>query len=217
MIAQTPAAVVQIAQRVAGQERGTVVYRLHRVFDVHAGPMHRHDDYVLAIAADGNQTIKVRVIRATIGGKTADAATISKIEDQWERPKPADVFHRPFDPRYLSEYTYDQVNPQTYRFSSSIHDAAHGTGTFTVDGTGNVVKYQYTPNVLPQYSSSATISDTRAQVLPAYWGVTSETQQYSGHYAIFGGGATTVLTYDAFARYPDATAAIAALQGINER
>jgi hypothetical protein len=217
MIAQAPAAVVQIAQRVSTQERGAIVYRLHRVFDVHAGPMHRHDDYLLAIAVDGTKTIKVRVIRATIGGKTADAATVSKIEDQWEHPKAGDVFHRPFDQRYLAEYTYEQVNPQTYHFTSSIHDAAHGSGTFSVDAAGNVVKYQYTPNVLPQYTSSATIDDTRSQVLPAYWGLTGETQQYSGHYAIFGGGATTVLTFDGYAHYTDSAAAIAALQGISER
>jgi hypothetical protein len=217
MIAQAPPAVVQIAQRVSNQERGVIVYRLHRVFDVHAGPMHRHDDYLLAIAANATQTLKVRVIHATIGGKTADAATVSKIEDQWERPKAADVFHRPFDPRYLGEYTYDVVDPQTYHFTSSIHDAAHGSGTFTVDAAGNVVKYQYTPNVLPPYTSSGTIYDTRSQVLPAYWGLTGETQQYSGHYAIFGGGATTVLTFDGYARYTDSAAAIAALQSISER
>lgn len=214
MVTDAPPAVVQIAQRTARQEQGAVVYRLHRVFDVHAGPMRRHDDLVLAVASQDGRAVKVRVLSDSIGGKTASAQDVSKIEDQYEHPKPGDIFRRPFEPAYLNEYTYEPVDAQTYRFNSTIHDSAHGNGTFTVDGQGNVVKYQYTPNVFPPYSSSGGVSVQRSQVLPDYWFLTREDYEFRGHYAIFSGGATAVVTYDSFKRYPDSASAIAALQTI---
>jgi hypothetical protein len=211
LIAQVPPAVVAIAQRVHSQEQGAVTYRLRRVFDVHAGPMHRHDERTLEIASDGDTIVKVRVVQELIGGKAADAKQTAQLEDQYEHPNPGDVFHRPFDLRYMNEYTFETVDPQTYRFSSAVHDGSHGNGTFTVDSAGNVVKYEYTPYVLPQYTHSGTISDTRAQVLPNYWFVTQETQQYSGRYAIFGGGASVSITFDSFRRFANAGAAAASL------
>lgn len=211
MVAQTPPAIVQIAQRVQGQERGAVVFRLQRIFDVHAGPMHRHDEMELAVASDGPHVVKVRVIRALTGGKAADASGIAQIENRYEHPAPLDLFHRPFDPQYTGEYTYEAVDAQTYRFKGSIRDSSHGDGTFSLDAAGNVVKYQYAPAAMPPYAHSGTVAGERAQVLPNFWAVTQETQQYSGRYAIFGGGATASIRYDAFRRYPDVNAAVAAL------
>lgn len=211
MVAQTPPAIVQIAQRVQIQERGAVVFRLQRIFDVHAGPMHRHDEMELAIVNDDGRTVEVRVIRALTGGKAADANGIAQIENQYEHPAPLDVFHRPFDPRYSSEYTYEAADAQTYKFAASLRDGSHGDGSFTLDNGGNVVKYQYTPAVMPRYATFGTVVDERAEVLPNLWAVTRETQQYRGHYAIFGGGATVTIQYDSFHRFPDAGSAIAAL------
>lgn len=216
MIAQAPPAIVQIAERVQTQERGAVVYRLHRTFDVHAGPMHRHDDRVLAIACDGGQTVKVRVISEVVGGKSADAAAIAQLQTQYEHPKPEDVFHRPFDPKYVAEYSYRQVDAQTYAFTSSMRDGSHGDGTFHLDANGNVVSYQYTPLALPRYAKTGTVIDERSQVLPGFWAVTRETQQYSGHYAIFGGGADVSIAYESFTRYPDLASAVAALDAVTQ-
>src|SRR5579884_2540177 len=165
MIADAPpAAIVQIAQRTAREEAGVVSYRLHRVFDVHAGPMKRHDTTELAVVAQDGHVVKVRVLSATEGGKALDSQRMAQIEDQYEHPKASDVFHRPFDPAYLDEYTFDQVDPKTYRFASTLHDASHGQGTFWLDDNGDVVKYQYSPYVMPQYASSGTITYDRAQV-----------------------------------------------------
>src|SRR5579884_1500899 len=212
MIADAPAAVAQIAQRTAAQEKGFVTYRLHRVFDVHAGPRHRRDEWFLAVATQDGTIVKVRVLRASIGGSAADAAKTAEIENQYEHPKPDDVLHRPFDPRYVSEYSYQAADAQTYRFSSAMHDGSHGNGTFSVDANGNVVKYQYTPNVLPQYATSGTVTDDRGAVLQNYWSLTRESHEYRGHYLIFGGGATAVITYDQYKRYPDLNSAVSALQ-----
>jgi hypothetical protein len=211
MVAQTPPAIIQIAQRVQSQERGAVVFRLRRIFDVHAGPMHRHDEMELGIASDGPRVVKVRVIRALTGGKAADARGIAQLEQQYEHPAPLDVFHRPFDVQYTGEYAYEAVDAHTYRFKGELRDGSHGDGTFSLDDAGNVIKYQYTPAVMPRYANSGTVIDERSQVLPNFWAVTGETQQYSGHYAIFGGGATVSIQYDSFRRYPDVNAAVAAL------
>lgn len=214
MLAAAPPAVAQIAQRTKPQEQGIVLYRLHRAFDVHAGPMHRHDETQLAVISQDGHVVKVRVLSAVEGGKPLDQMRIAQIEEQYEHPKPADIFHRPFDPDYLGEYTYQAVDSKTYRFTSAQHDGSHGNGTFWTDDDGNVVKYEYAPNALPQYATSGTITFDRSQVLPGVWALTREAHEYRGHYFIFGGGATAVITYDSFARYPDLQSAQTALDKI---
>lgn len=217
LVAQTspppspPPAIVQIAQRVQSQEQGSVVYQLTRNFQVHAGPMHRTDQMEMLIASSDGKTVKARIVTDVIGGKAASAQTIAQTENQYEHPKPGDLFHRPFDPRYLNEYTYQQVDSVTWKFTTLVKSSGTGDGTFTLDSAGNVVKYQYSPAVLPQYTSRGTVSDVRSQVLPNYWAVTQETQQYGGHYAIFGGGANVMIDYTQYRHYPDIAAAVAAV------
>lgn len=211
MIVDVPPAVAQIAQRVERQEQGIFLYRLHRVFDVHAGPMHRHDDLDLAVVVQDAAVVKVRVLRALTGGKPADGPAMQQIEQQYERPKSTDVFHRPFDPKYVNEYTFRPQDGGTYAFSSSLRDGSHGEGTFSLDRDGNVVKYVYTPYALPQYASSGTVVNERSQVLPGVWYLTREAHEYRGHYLIFGGGATAVITYNSFRRYADLNSALTAL------
>ena len=80
-----------------------------------------------------------------------------------------------------------------------------------LDAAGNVVSYEYTPNVLPKYATSGTVAYTRAQVLPNHWFITQELHRYSGHYAIFGGGATANITYDLFKRFTDEQSAVTAM------
>lgn len=208
----TPPAIVQIAQRAQSQEKGVVVlYHLHRVFDVQAGPRHRHEDLELAVVSEATHTIKVRVLRSTVDGKASDETATRKIEDQYEHPNPGDVFHRPFDAQYLSEYSYKALDANTYRFTGLVRDSAHGDGTFSLDAAGNVVSYRYTPNALPKYSTSGTVQNDRAQVLPGIWQLTREAHQYSGQYAFVKGGATAVITYDSYVHYPDVASAEAAL------
>jgi hypothetical protein len=153
----------------------------------------------------------VRAVRVVVGGKAADAAGLADIEKQYEHPNPNDVFRWPFDPRYVAEYSFQVVDPQTFRFSSSVHDAIHGSGVFSTNAAGHVVHFQYTPNVLPKYASSGSVTDERAEVLPKYWFLTTETYQYSGHYAIFGGGASVLIQYDQFKRFADLPSALSAL------
>ncbi len=209
--AAVPAIVTRVAQRTQQTERGVVGVRVHRVFDVHAGPYHRHDDLQFSAVEENGAIVKVRIVTQTTNGKETDANTKAQTANRYEHPAPADLFDRPFDARYINDYTYTVVDANTVRFTSSIHDAAHGDGTFTIDSADDVTSYQYTPNVYPQYTTSGNVTDTRAQVLPNYWALTQELYQYKGHYSIFGAAATATITYGNYARFSDLSTALSAL------
>lgn len=209
--APVPAIVVKAAQRTQAAQRGIVGLRLHRVFDVHAGPYHRHDDLQFAAVYQDGTLVKVRILSQQIGGKDADAAANAQTAQKYEHPAPADVFRAPFDPRYLQDYSYEQVDAATVRFKTLVRDSAHGDGTFTVDPAGHVTAYRYSPAAMPQYAKTGTVSGSRAPVLPGYWATTKETQQYSGRYAIFGGGADVSIEQSGFVRFSALDQALSAL------
>jgi hypothetical protein len=206
-----PAIVTQAAQRTQLSERGVVGVRVHRLFDVHAGPYSRHDDMVFAAVYEDGVLVRMRVIYQREGGKETDAAAKARTQQKYEHPAPGDVFDRPYDPRYLNDYDYEVVDAHTVRFKTKVRDAGHGDGTFTVDAAANVVSVQYAPAALPKYSKSGTVTDERAQVLPQYWSLTKEVQEYRGRYAIFSGGATATITQGPFTRFANLAAATAAL------
>lgn len=191
--------------------RGVVTFVYDRNLFVHAGPMSRHDELMFyGVSVDG-RLVKVRVVREVIDGKNADAAQIASAAQSYEHPKPGDVFEVPFDPRYLSLYDYRVADAHTVQFAPVHPEYGLGSGTFTVDGRGDVVGYQYAPSVLPPHTTSATIVDERRQALPGYWTVTQETQSYSGRYAIFGGDGTVRIDVMDFHRYPSLVAAVRAI------
>ena len=125
------------------------------------------------------------------------------MEQAYEKPKPGDAFEPPFDARYADAYSYREGTPQTIAFRSSLRDSAHGNGTFAYDSDHDVVWYAYQPNALPPHATSGTIVDQRSQVLPNYWAVTQETQQYRGHFGPFSGAATEQVDYSGFSRFPN--------------
>jgi hypothetical protein len=210
--AALPAIVTQAAQRTQLSEKGVVGVRVHRLFDVHAGPYSRHDDMQFAAVYQDGVLIRMRITYQRVGGKDTDAATKSQTQQKYEHPAPGDVFDRPYDARYVNDYDYDLADPHTVRFRAKVRDAGHGDGTFTVDGDANVVSVQYSPCTMPQYAKSGTVTDQRAQVLPKYWALTQEVQEYHGRYAIFSGGATATITQGPFIRFPDVATAVAALE-----
>ncbi|MBV8197670.1 MAG: hypothetical protein JO263_06025 [Candidatus Eremiobacteraeota bacterium] len=154
---------------------------------------------------------KVRIVTYTIDGKPASASDQAAVQDAWEHPKPSDGFRPPFDPRYLDAYQYQVVQPQKVSFTSSIADAAHGNGTFTYDANNDVLDMTYRPNALPPYANFAEITDRRAEVLPGYWAVTQETQQYKGSYGPFPGAGRVEMTYSNFRRFDDLQSALQAI------
>ncbi len=206
-----PPALIEVAHRFAATSRGIVAFRLHRVFDVHAGFSSRHEDLVLNGIWQNGRVVRVRVVSYAIDGKPADDATQTALENQYEHPAPNTVFALPFDPRNLRAYHYQSVQPGKIAFTATLRDATHGDGTFSYDGANNVVAYSYQPGALPQYAKFGVIADRRSEVLPGYWAVTQETQQYKGTYGPFPGAASVQITWSNFRRFSDLQSAAAAL------
>lgn len=209
--AGAPPALTQVAQRFSDTSQGVVAFRLHRTFDVHAGFLGRHEDLVMNGIYDAGSIAKVRILSYTIDGKPASASDQTALEQGYEHPKPVDVLNPPFDPRYLGAYQYQSVSAGTIAFTSSMNDAGHGSGSFSYDAANNVVAYTYQPNTLPRYATSGAVTDHRSEVLPGYWAVTQETQQYKGHYGPLPGAATVQIEFSDFRRFPDLPSAMRAL------
>ncbi len=197
-----------MAQQFAETTRGIVGFRLHRVLDVHAGFQSRHEDLVMVGVYDDGAIVKVRIVRYTIDGSPASASDDAAMERAYEQPKAGDAFELPFDARYSGAFSFRQDGPQTIAFTSPLRGGAHGNGTFAYDADHNVVWYAYQPNALPPHASSGTILDRRAEVLPKYWAVTQETQQYSGSFGPFTGAATEQVDFSVFSRFPDLQTAL---------
>lgn len=206
-----PPAVGLVAQRFAETSRGIVSCHLHRVFDVHAGFSKRHEDLVMDQVSSDGQVVKVHITSYTVDGKPADAATQATLVASYEHPGPGAVFNLPFDPRYVTAYQYQNAGPQRIAFTSTVRDAAHGNGSFSFDASGNVLNYTYRPNVLPPHASFGEVTDKRSEVLPGYWAVVQETQQYKGSYGPFPGAGTVDITFSDFRRFADLQSALRSL------
>jgi hypothetical protein len=206
-----PPAVAQVAQRFAASTRGIVSFRLHRVLDVGAGFSHRHEDLTLLAVAVNGTVMRVRIESYTIDGNPASASDTANMVQAYQAPKPGQVFALPFDARHVSEYRYAASAPQTVTFTSTIHNGAHGNGTFAYDGDYHVAWYTYRPNVLPPHATWGSILDRCAQVLPDYWGVTRETQDYKGRFGPFSGQALETVDFSGYRRFPDLQSALDAL------
>lgn len=206
-----PPELTLVVQRFAETTRGIVSFHLHWTMDVHAGFSGRHEDRLIVGISDDGAIVKVRVLSYTIDGKAAGDAAQAALEQGYEHPKPGDLFNAPFDPRYLGEYQYQSSGPQKISFTSNLRDAAHGNGSMSYDAADNVVDYTYQPNALPPHASSAEVTDRRTEVLPGYWAVTQETQQYKGSYGPFPGAGTVQSTFSDFRRFADLQSALRAI------
>ena len=208
-----PPALAQVAQRYADSSRGVVGFQIHRVFDVHGGFSHRSEVLVMDGIYDDGALVRVHVVKYTINGKPASTSDVAGIEQSWNHPKPDEVFAAPFDPRNFDAYVYRSAASSAIGFTSAVHDAGHGSGSFTYDAQGNVVSYTFTPNALPPHASSGVIVDHRAEVLPGYWASTQETQQYRGSYGPFAAAGSIEVTYSDFHRFTDLQSALRSLTG----
>jgi hypothetical protein len=200
-----------VAHRFVETTGGIVGFRLHRVLDVHAGFSHRHEDLVMTGIYQDGTTVKVRIVSYTINGKPASASADAAMTKAFEHPKPGTAFQPPFDPRYTGGYSYRTAGPSTIAFASGVRDEAHGSGAFAYDASHDVVWYAYQPNALPAHATFGTILDQRSEVLPNYWAVTHETQQYKGHYGPFAGAGLQEADYSGFSRFPNLESALRSL------
>lgn len=196
-----PAIVTQVAHQTGQDENGVASAQYTRTFDVHAGSASRHDHMIFAAVYSNGDLVHIHIASDTLGGKNATEAQLAQTKSDYEHPKSTDLFRAPWDPRYTSEYNYRVVSPTTIAFTSLVTDKAHGTGTFTIDGQNHVTAYQYTMSANYEYVTSGTVSGERAQVLPGYWAVTHEVQQFTGKYGLIPGAATTDITQASFRRF----------------
>lgn len=181
--------------------------RYHRVFDVHAGPSGQHQDFLFDGIYVNGALVKVRMLRYTIGGSSASASQIASVVSGYEHPKPGDVFEAPWSPRYATHYRDAIVRDRTISFTATDASYGHGNGTFTYGARDDVLAYSYAPTVMPQHATSGNVHGIRAQVLPGYWAMTSETQTYLGHYSLFSAAATVSITQSRFRRFSTLRAA----------
>lgn len=206
-----PPALTQVAQRYLQTSRGVVGFTLHRVLDVHAGFSRRHEDIVMHGIFQDGKIVRVRVVSYTIDGKSASDDQQSSMAQAYENPQPDQRVALPFDPANFAQYSYQQAGAQTIGFTSTVLDAAHGNGSFDYDSADNVVTYTYAPNSLPPHATSCTVVDRRAAVLPDYWAVTKETQEFKGRYGPFAGSASEQVDFYGFVRYPNLDSALSSL------
>ena len=202
-----PPIVSQVAQQTAVDQRGVGTALYTRTFQVHAGVSARQDRLVFTGIYVNGDLKTIYVLTDTLGSVNATPEQIDQVKTQYERPKPADVFHAPWDARYLRDYKYTMVNPTTIGFSSLVTDTAHGSGTFTIDGGKHVTGYQYTMSANWPHATNGTVSGQRAEVLPRYWAVTHEVQQYTGTYGPFKAAAITEIVQSSFRRFANVAAA----------
>ena len=196
-----PTIVTQVAHQAVQDDSGVASAQYTRTFDVHAGAASRHDHMIFTAIYSNGDLVRIHISSDTLGGKNATPAELAQTESQYEHPKPTELFRAPWDQRYLGEYNYRIVDPTTIAFTSLVNDKAHGSGTFTIDAQNHVVAYQYTMSANYEYVTTGTVSGQRAQVLPGYWAVTHEVQQYSGKYGLVPGGATTDIRQATFRRF----------------
>ncbi len=65
--------------------------------------------------------------------------------------------------------------------------------------------------MLPPHATWGQISDSRAEVLPHYWAVLRQTQQYRGHYGPFGASALETVEYSGFRLFANLRSALTAI------
>lgn len=206
-----PPALTQVVQRYQQTSRGVVGFRMHRTLDVHGALRSRHEDLVMQGIYEDGATVKVHIYSYTIDGHAASASDVSSLEQSWNHPKPSDIFAPPFDPNQCDAYEYQQGGPSTIYFNSTVHDAGHGRGSFTYNAQKDVVSITYQPNALPPHARSGQITDLRSEVLPGYWAITQETQQYKGNYGPFPAAGTLQVAFSDFRRFPDLQSALRTL------
>jgi hypothetical protein len=205
--------VTQIAQQAVQDQRGIVSAQFTRSFSVRAALSGRHDLLTFTGVYQDGTLVFMHVTKDTIGNKDASASQIGQATDQYVHPRPTAVFHAPWDPRYLDEYSYSIKDPETIAFTSLVKDTSHGSGTFTIDAHDHVVSYEYAMSANWPYATSGDISGRRAEVLPGCWAMTSQTEQYRGRYGIFAGRATADVTMSSYQRFPTVADAKKAANG----
>jgi hypothetical protein len=201
---------------------GVLVQERHVDFSASAGPVHASEQNDAVVMLQDGQYKHVRYLRIVSNGKTLSADKVAERESQnnTDLDRGKSFFKQPFDSRYLRDYTYEETDcapcatrERAVAFRSETRDDQHGDGTMIIDASsGRVMTVTYTPNVMPDHASDATVVETFGEAAPGVWTIISIERTYSGHVAFFRGSGKMTEKLDHFQRFVNPYAGMEYLQ-----
>ncbi|MDQ2681600.1 MAG: hypothetical protein M3Y21_11390 [Candidatus Eremiobacteraeota bacterium] len=204
-----PPIVVQAAQLAAKDHVGVISLHLRQTSEIKGGPIHQSSRVELVGVFDGEKLVRVRVLALVENGRVADDEARAAKAEEILKGQNTGGFAVPFDARHFGEYRYRELSPTLVQFTSILRDADHGDGRFELSAGGQVIKLEYTPDVMPKYATAGTVTQYRAEVLPDFWATVRGESRYTGHYGFISGSGNFGLSEDHFRRYVTLKDAIA--------
>jgi hypothetical protein len=222
--ASVPSIVLRASTAFDTTLHGVVGMQRHFSTEVHVGPVTHDEESDSGLLMQDGHFVKIAYFRIVRDGHAFSPSQIQKRDDETNQAWAAGkvFFKEPYDDRYVGDYSFGP--PQTscsgcppgteaINFTSTIHDAQHGSGTMYVDASnGVVVKLSYTPYVLPSHASSGTVTETGGWGLPDLWYAVRINGTYAGQMFLISGTGTFNGVFDNFRRFASLSAGEAALQ-----
>jgi len=187
-----------------------VAYHRHVDFELRLGPTTRQDRNEAEIIVVDGLYERLRFVSMVRWGRSVSPSAMAAEE----RNANDDIrlgrgfFKEPYDPHYSEDYRVgagkcDACAPgvTAITFESDLHDAQHGAGTLLIDGAGHVVGENYTPYVLHDHASAATIVETFEEAIPGLWAVGRVEGRYKGRVAMIAGSAVLQTVRDLYRRF----------------
>lgn len=222
--ASVPSIVLRASTAFDTTLHGVVGMQRHFSTEVHVGPVTHDEESDSGLLMQDGRFVEIAYFRIVRDGKPFSASQIQKRDDETNQAWAAGkvFFKEPYDDRYVGDYSFEP--PQTscsgcppgteaIKFSSTMHDAQHGSGTMYVDASNAaVVKLSYTPYVLPSHASSGSVTETGGWGLPDLWYAVRIDGTYAGQMFLISGTGTFNGTFDNFRRFASLSAGEAALR-----
>jgi hypothetical protein len=222
--ASVPSIVLRASSTFDTTLHGVVGMQRHFSTEVKVGSITHQEESDSGLLMQDGRFVEIAYFRIVRDGRPFSSSQIQQRDDQtnqaWSAGKV--FFKEPYDARYIGDYSFEP--PQTscsgcppgteaIDFSSTIHDAQHGSGTMYVDASNGVVaKLSYTPYVLPSHASSGTVTETGGWGLPDLWYAVHINGTYAGHMFLISGTGTFNGVFDNFRRFASLSAGEAALR-----
>jgi hypothetical protein len=222
--ASVPSIVLRASTTFDTTLHGVVGMQRHFSTEVRVGSITHQEESDSGLLMQDGRFVEIAYFRIVRDGRPFSPSQIQQRDDQtnqaWSAGKV--FFKEPYDARYIGDYSFEP--PQTscsgcppgteaINFSSTIHDAQHGSGTMYVDASNGVVtKLSYTPYVLPSHASSGTVTETGGWGLPDLWYAVHINGTYAGHMFLISGTGTFNGVFDNFRRFASLSAGEAALR-----
>lgn len=208
----TASAVVERASTAySASSRGIIGMQRHFSTVVSGGPLHHTEESDSGLLLKDGAFVKIKYYRIARDGKPFSTDEIAKREEQTNQGWAAGklFFKEPYDHRFVSDYhvtdgpcTDCAEGSLALKFSSTIHDAQHGSGTMWVEtSTARVLKLSYVPYALPPHATSGSVTETSTEPLHGLWYVTRIQETFAGRAFLISGSGTFNARIDHFRRF----------------